>query len=95
MATSIFITEDFGYSEFASSNGRFECLESASSGTTFRVDGESKAAVMPSTTSIASPINIPSPPAASTFSFGSFRDHGRSSNRYVYMLKIVCLCLDV
>ena len=50
MATSVFITEDFGSSEFASSNGRFECLESASSGTTLRVDGEPKAVIIPSTT---------------------------------------------
>ena len=61
MATSLFITEDFEYTEFASSNGRFECLETASSSTTFRADGEPKAAVIPCTTSIASPINIPSP----------------------------------
>ena len=59
------------------------------------LDGEPKAAVISSTTSIASPINIPSPPAVSTFSFGSFRGHGRSNNRYVYMMKIACLCLNV
>ena len=36
------ITEDFGSSEFASSNGRFECLENAITGITYRVDGETK-----------------------------------------------------
>ena len=73
----------------------FECVERAFSGTTFKEDGEPKAAVIPSTTSIASQINISSPPAASTFSFGSFRGHGHSNNRYVYVMKIACLCLNV
>ena len=36
------ITEDFGSSEFASSNGRFECLENAITRITYRVDGETK-----------------------------------------------------
>ena len=87
---AIFITDDFGSSEFVSSKGRFESLETATSGTTDRVDGESKTAVIPSTSTVSS-INIPSPPAASTFSFGTFRGHGRSNNRYVYMIKPVCL----
>ena len=37
------VTEDFESSEFASSNGKSECLETTTSGTTYRVDGEQKA----------------------------------------------------
>jgi len=37
---TIYITEDFGSSEFPSAAGRFECLEAADSGSFFKVEGD-------------------------------------------------------
>lgn len=44
---------------------------------------------------LKSPKNIPSPPAASNFSFRSFHGNDHSDNRYVCMINFVFLCLNV
>ena len=93
--SSIFLTEDFASSEFASSNGRFECLENAITGTTYRVDGETKLSPFNIGTHSSSlnsninntSINTPSLPASSHTTLSSFCNHGRNS-RFVEFVSI-------
>ena len=40
--TSIYLTEDFGSSEFPTPAGKFECLDTAEAGTFYKVEGETK-----------------------------------------------------
>ena len=37
--TSIYLTEDFGSSEFPTPAGKFECLDTAEAGTFYKVEG--------------------------------------------------------
>jgi len=86
LLSSIYITEDFGASEFPSpSTGRFECLEAAENGSFFKVEGESSTSLLVQSSAASSSstpnmyshqANNPGPSSI----FGSFRRTPNSSS---------------
>ena len=70
---SIYLTEDFGSSEFPTPAGKFECLDTAEAGTFYKVEGETKE-------------NIPTlpygqhPSSSSQVNFGGFGSFRQNSS---------------